>query len=304
MRRTLLALASIAVLVSGSARFVRAQVTPDPVSLQLVSAGHGKVRLTVTAGPSGAPNGFEVCWMTAAQFASGGSVWPATWAPGEGWDDFTGVGTLNTWGSGPLDFRLGPNQSVDVEIGDTNDETGVSGTWHSELVDGTTYVFCATALGGASANSPLSVTLEKGTTSQGRHCTFTIGYWKNHPSAWPVSSLTLGSVSYSKAQLLQILGQPTVGNGLVSLAKQLIAAKLNLAMGADGSSILPTVAAADALIGALVVPPIGSGHLAPSGCSGLTQTLDDFNNDEDDHGRCANTPARVSTWGGVKSRYR
>lgn len=31
------------------------------------------------------------------------------------------------------------------------------------------------------------------------------GYWKNHPEAWPVSSLKLGTVSYTKTQLLQIL---------------------------------------------------------------------------------------------------
>lgn len=96
--------------------------------------------------------------MTSAQFASAGSVWPTTWAPGEGWDDFTGVGTLNTWGANPLDFRLGPNQPADVEVGDTNDETGVPGKWHNELTDDKTYIFCATALGGAAANAPLSVT--------------------------------------------------------------------------------------------------------------------------------------------------
>src|SRR5689334_10028024 len=29
----------------------------------------------------------------------------------------------------------------------------------------------------------------------GEECAFTQGYWKNHPDAWPVSSLTLGGVS-------------------------------------------------------------------------------------------------------------
>src|SRR5437899_1307584 len=68
-------------------------------------------------------------------------------------------------------------------------------------------------------------------------CVFTQGYWKNHPAAWPVSSLTLGSVGYSEAQALSIFKTPVQGNGLISLAHQLMAAKLNLAAGADGSSI-------------------------------------------------------------------
>jgi len=33
-------------------------------------------------------------------------------------------------------------------------------------------------------------------------CTLTQGYWKNHPDAWPVTSLELGSRTYSKAEAL------------------------------------------------------------------------------------------------------
>jgi hypothetical protein len=51
-------------------------------------------------------------------------------------------------------------------------------------------------------------TLDNVTTTQGQNCTFTQGYWKTHPTAWPVLSLTLGTVSYTQAQLLAILGQP------------------------------------------------------------------------------------------------
>src|SRR3989344_377587 len=61
-----------------------------------------------------------------------------------------------------------------------------------------------------------------------QNCTLTQGYWKNHPDSWPVSSLILGTTVYTKAQLLTIFGQPVAGNGLVSLAHQLIAAKLNI----------------------------------------------------------------------------
>jgi hypothetical protein len=60
-------------------------------------------------------------------------------------------------------------------------------------------------------------------------CVLTQGYWKNHPEDWPVDGLTIGFVYYSKAQLISILKKPVKGNGLISLAHQFIAAKLNYA---------------------------------------------------------------------------
>jgi len=116
-------------------------------------------------------------------------------------------------------------------------------------------------------------------TPQG--CTRTQGFYKNNPERWPagVQSLTLGTVTYTKAQLLSILNQPTQGNGLVSLARQLIAAKLNRAAGASVPvSVATAIANADALIGGLVVPPVGNGSLSTSSTSSLTTTLDTYNN--------------------------
>jgi CSLREA domain-containing protein len=95
-------------------------------------------------------------------------------------------------------------------------------------------------------------------------CVLPPGYWKNHPAQWPLDHLQLGNVSYNQQQLLSILNLPVRGNGLVSLAYQEIAAKLNIAGGADGSCVQQTLAAADALIGNLVIPPVGSGFLRPS----------------------------------------
>ena len=110
-------------------------------------------------------------------------------------------------------------------------------------------------------------------------CTFTQGYWKNHANAWPVQSLTLGTVTYTKTQLISILQTPVKGNGLISLSYQLIAAKLNQASGASvPPDVASAIAAADALIGGLVVPPVGSGSLSPASTSSLTTTLDNYNN--------------------------
>jgi hypothetical protein len=108
-------------------------------------------------------------------------------------------------------------------------------------------------------------------------CTRTQGYWKNHEEAWPVSSLVLGTngQTYSKAQLLTILRTPVGGNGLISLAHQLIAAKLNSAAGAGCTAATALIAQADAKIGARV---IGLDTLPSSETSGLVSGLDNYNN--------------------------
>src|SRR5262249_18358203 len=56
-------------------------------------------------------------------------------------------------------------------------------------------------------------------------CAHTMGYWKNHASAWPVSSLTIGGITYSKAQALKILNDSNSQDPTKMLAAQLIAAK-------------------------------------------------------------------------------
>ncbi|MEE8452101.1 MAG: hypothetical protein V3R99_09310 [Thermoguttaceae bacterium] len=76
----------------------------------------------------------------------------------------------------------------------------------------------------------------------------TQGYWKNKPDAWPVDSLTLGNETYSKGELIDLLKTSVSGDASLILAHQLIAAKLNLAAGVDGSSITNTIAEADALL--------------------------------------------------------
>ena len=91
-------------------------------------------------------------------------------------------------------------------------------------------------------------------------CVLGAGYWKNHEQ-WPVNQLQLGNRTYNRQELQSILQQPVRANALVQLARQEIAAKLNIAHGADGSCVEQTLAGADALIGNLVIPPVGNGHL-------------------------------------------
>lgn len=83
-------------------------------------------------------------------------------------------------------------------------------------------------------------------------CAFTQGYWKNHAAAWPVTTLTLGCQSYTKAQCLALLHTPngaTNADASLILAKQLIAAKLNVANNSKNwPLIVPVIAQADALL--------------------------------------------------------
>ena len=160
----------------------------------------------------------------------------------------------------------------------------VQATTSSDVCD---YVLTNTANlavnGVARKTATASITV---TCPGGGGCTLTQGFWKNHPESWPVSSLTLGSVTYTEAQLLAILHEPVAGNGLISLAHQLIAAKLNIASGADPTDIQADVTAADALIDGLVVPPVGSGFLLPSDTSSLVSALTDFNEGDTGPGHC------------------
>jgi hypothetical protein len=141
------------------------------------------------------------------------------------------------------------------------------------------YCFWNGATWDCTSNTDLRLAICIESCSVNTGCVRTQGYWKNHSEAWPVASLELGTVSYTKAQLLTILGTPVRGNGLISLAHQLIAAKLNLLNGAAVPlAIQDAIADADNLIGNLVVPPIGGGSLSTSSTSALINALDQYNN--------------------------
>lgn len=105
--------------------------------------------------------------------------------------------------------------------------------------------------------------------------TRTRGYWVNHPENWPVSSLVLGNTTYTKEELIGILKRPTRGDKTYSLSAQLIATKLNLADGSEGSCITETVADADAW---LIIYPIGSKVKNNAAGDEIHETLDDYNN--------------------------
>jgi hypothetical protein len=85
-------------------------------------------------------------------------------------------------------------------------------------------------------------------------CPLGHGYWKTHPGAWPVTTLTLGGRNYTQAQLLTLLSTPVKNDGSLILAYQLIATLLNVANGSDSIPIAATVAHAQNLLTGCTIP--------------------------------------------------
>src|SRR5215218_3985391 len=231
------------------------KIQMDTPAISCAGSTQASISLQVCAGASGAPAGFSIQWMTLADFTTNG-----------GWflsDDarlckasFSGNASLSR-------YNLSPNACMTVDVGEFLFDNGASTNCLDALACGTSYVFHAFA----HANSTLQrsdFTADKTcTTLDCGHeagCTLTQGYWRTHNDlvcatdsgsplcvAWPVTSLSLGSVSYDQAQLLSIFNTPAAGNGLIALAHQLIAAKLNVANGADDSAVAGAIVSADAL---------------------------------------------------------
>ncbi len=109
--------------------------------------------------------------------------------------------------------------------------------------------------------------------------TGTPGYWKNHPNAWPVSSITIGGVVYSKANAILWMGAKD-GDKTVTMFRSLVSAKLNVLIGAESSCIASTITAADSWM--KTYGPVGSKVDASSQAwkigEPLYKKLDDYNN--------------------------
>ena len=290
---------SLLLLAFAGSAFAQALDTP---TLRVNRAGFFRIDMDVQAGTTGAPNGFVIQWMKKADFEAYG--WPANeYDPNAAVCDFTGTPTLNP-DVRSATFKLGSDGVIQIQMGDLADESGVYSPDYLQALTPGDYVFRVWAEDAGTPGSGSSPSLEVFASTTNPECTQ--GFWQNHPDNWPVGCLpmTLGTVAYTKAELLAIYFEPVAGNGLISLAHQLITTKLNICNGSNPTNIAATVAAADALIGGLVVPPSGGGFLAPATTSGLTNTLDDYNNGIIPGVINCATKTTSSTWGKVKSLYR
>jgi hypothetical protein len=140
---------------------------------------------------------------------------------------------------------------------------------------GTTTDTCtATDQAGLTASCTFNVTV-----TAGNKCPQAQGYWKNHPGLWRVSSLTLGTVTYNKTQLLRILNNSTTGDASVILAKAEIGALLSLANGSNPTPICDMIADANSALDGCTVPcKIGPKTTTGQRMVSDANTLDAYNN--------------------------
>jgi len=101
--------------------------------------------------------------------------------------------------------------------------------------------------------------------------TGTPGYWKNHPDAWPVSTITVGGVTYTKDQAISWMGK--VGKDkTTTMFASLVSAMLNVTIGNDTSCVASTIESANTWMA--TYGPVGSNLPASSAAwsGGTAQT--------------------------------
>ena len=262
----------------------------DTPSITAVGMGESYIDIQFTAGsPSGAPAGFSLQWMTAADFAANGNQWFLSEDPRLCKASFSGNANLSR-------YNLSAGQSVVVRVGDFLFDNGASTNCAGVLICDTEYVFRAFShADNTLQRSDFTGNLFKRTSSCGDDvggCTYTQGYWKTHgpiptgnnSNQWLIApgDYLLGNPAYSYTDLewLSIFNTPPAkGNGLLSLAHQLMAAKLNVANGAETTpGVLQAIVDSDNLIGNRVVPPVGNGFIAADTVSNLATLLNTYNN--------------------------
>ena len=112
--------------------------------------------------------------------------------------------------------------------------------------------------------------------------TGTPGYWKNHPDSWAQAGgqVLIGTIPYTWQQAREYMGKVSKDK-TISLFSQLVAAKLNVAIGNDNSCIKDQIEAADAWLFSHPVggiPTVTASSTAWQQISQVHNDLDDYNN--------------------------
>jgi hypothetical protein len=226
----------------------------DPITITCGDVTKTTIILHVTAGASGAPAGFSIQWVKHSEYTDltcgvqQDNLWPAAVCKAS----FSGT-------PGCSIYNLGPNESIDVEIGLLQDEecgVGMDGCGADELMCGTEYVF----RGFTHANSQKQrsdFTINVCCTTEACNdplpgCALSQGYWKNHVCNWPapfaptvidpgppeacacdsVTLFTIGNFQYTQCQLITALGRTVPEGGtMANLGRQIIAAKIDMLTG-------------------------------------------------------------------------
>lgn len=111
--------------------------------------------------------------------------------------------------------------------------------------------------------------------------TGTPGYWKNHPGAWPVSSITIGGVDYTREAAIALLAKPGKDKR-ATMFSSLLSAMLNVMIGNDSSCVQTTIDAADDWMMTWGVPNtdpiVAGGSAAWADGEPLHKLMDGYNN--------------------------
>lgn len=99
-------------------------------------------------------------------------------------------------------------------------------------------------------------------------CPKNVVYWKQNSAAWPVKALTLGSKHYTQTQLLALMNLPPKNDASLNLADELIATKLNIALGAPSAPIQDKVTESDTILSGY--PGFLPYHVDHSSTAGVT----------------------------------
>lgn len=285
----------------------------------------GTIDVGVTGGsPTGAPAGFSLQWCSnnpatpeAARCDPNNVVWPTSDKVCKASFSGNANGMSYSLAAGArVVVTLGLEAFLD-DFGNPIAGATISTNCPDLLVCGTTYAIHAFAHANSTYQKSnwtpdLLVATENcgdGGTCR-RHypgtsaCVNTLGFWRTHgpvPSGnnldeWFVrtgDTMTVGSQTYNDLELLNILNSEPAGNKLLQMARQLIAAKLNVKAGASDLTIAAAIDAADALIAQYDDPatvPAGArlpAATCPKGQAGatcgndattLTALLDAYNN--------------------------
>lgn len=107
--------------------------------------------------------------------------------------------------------------------------------------------------------------------------TGTPGYWKNHPEAWPVEVITIGGITYTKAQAIAKISLPD-GDKRNTLFRALVCATLNVIIGNDSSCIADTIAAGNTWWATYSANPVKASSMAWKVGEPIYLKLDAYNN--------------------------
>lgn len=233
------------------------------------------VSVTFTGRTSVAPAGNPKKELMASAYSeNGGPVNTATWIYYTGYNG-TLTGLSSNSGAVINITRTGPAFQVGVGANGKNLNFGASGWYKWTVVSQPSSGGSLPTTGQGDINVDI-VNCPPPTPAPG---TGTIGYWKTHASAWPVTSIKIGNQTYTVSQAITLLGTESRGDKTIDLAKQLIAAKLNVLVGNASSCISATITSADNW---LKIHPVGSNVRGSSSAwrqaSPWHTMLDNYNN--------------------------